>query len=117
MPCKKNRESVFRLFSVEHVTGNQTLLHMKVVSLVQDTAMNYNQIDRLIVYFADNISSFEIKLNCSRLSGYKTKNKLFYSLAEIRNPKLTTSADKNTYAGLVLSSFTQYRTRWFKNKH
>ena len=34
-----------------------------------------------------------------------------------RNPKLTTAADKNTYADLVLSSFTQYRTRWFENKY
>ena len=32
-------------------------------------------------------------------------------LLEGRNPKLTTAADKNTYAGLVLSSFTRYR--WF----
>ena len=28
----------------------------------------------------------------------------------------STAADKNTYAGLVFSSFTQYRTRWFENK-
>ena len=73
---------------MEHVTGNKTLSPIKVVSLVQffilqDTAMS--QIDRLIVFFADNIFSFKIKLNCSRLNGYKTKNKLYSSRAGIRN--------------------------------
>ena len=91
---------------------------MKVVSLIEFLFCKIqpritSQIDRLIVYFAD-ISSLKIKLNCSLLNGYKTKNKLLYSPAEIR--KLTTAADKNTYAGLVLSSFAQYRTRWFEKK-
>ena len=37
-----------------------------------------SQIDRLILYFADNIFSLKIKLNCSQLNGYKTKDKVLY---------------------------------------
>ena len=34
-----------------------------------------------------------------------------------RGPKLTTAADKNTYAGSVLTPFIRYRKRWFQNKY
>ena len=90
--------------------GNQTLSHMRVVSLVEFLFCKIqpwiiNQIDRWIVYFADNIVyliklteqkdanliltrkcftiaillPLKIKLNSSQLNSYKTKNKLLYS--------------------------------------
>ena len=60
------------------------IMQMKVVSLVKFLFCKIqpwiiSQIDRWIVSFTDNILPLKIKLNCSQLNGYKTKNKLRYS--------------------------------------
>ena len=91
---------------------NQTLLHMKVVSLVEFLFCKIqpwiiSQIDRWIL--AENIFPLKIKLFTIQWLQSEKQTALLAG----RNPKLTTAADKNMYAGVALS----YRTQWFENKY